>query len=96
MKVTMIGHLEKLSKTMEHYYDDIQAPTNKQNWIIAPFAVTNLPELPLRVAVKFTEVTAEPANQISFHSFKKITQKYQRIFSFGFQFIQLIRRGQYV
>ena len=56
---------------MELYYGDNQAPTNKQNWIINPFAVTNLPELPLCVAVKFTEVTAEPAKQISFKSFKK-------------------------
>ena len=37
---------------MEHFYDDIQAPTNKQDWIIDSFAVTNLPELPLRVARK--------------------------------------------
>ena len=56
---------------MKHYYGDIQAPTDKQNWIIDPFAVTNLPELPFRVAEEFTEMTAEPANQISFHSFKE-------------------------
>ena len=29
VKDTIIGHLEKLNKTMEHYYGDIQAPANK-------------------------------------------------------------------
>ena len=71
VKDTIIGHLDKLSKKMEHYYGDVLAPTNKHHWIIDPFAVTNLPELPLRVAEEFTEMTAEPANQISFNSFKE-------------------------
>ena len=79
---------------MERYYNDIQAPTNRENWIIDSFAVINLPELPLCVAKKFTEVTAEPANRISFNCVKKNTQKYQRTFSFGFQCIHLIRRDQ--
>ena len=74
---------------MEHYYHDIQAPTNKQNWIIDSFAVTNLPELPIRVAKKFTEVTAEPANRISFNCPKKNTQKYQRTFFLGFNALNL-------
>ena len=71
VKDTIIGHLEKLSKTMEHHYGNIQAPTNKHHWIIDTFAVANLPELPLRAAEKFTEMTAEPANGISFNSFKE-------------------------
>ena len=56
---------------MEHYYGDVLTPTNKHHWIINPFSVTNLPELSLRVAEEFTEMTAEPANQISFNSFKE-------------------------
>ena len=71
VKDTIIGHLEKLSNTMLHYYGGIQTPTNKQNWVINRFAVTNLPELPLRVAEEFTEMTAESANRISFNSFKE-------------------------
>ena len=33
--------------------------------------MTNLPELPLRVAEECTEMTAEPTNRISFNSFKE-------------------------
>ena len=56
---------------MEHYYGDVLAPSNKLDWIIDPFAVTNMLELPFRVAEEFTEMTAEPANRISFNSFKE-------------------------
>ena len=56
---------------MEHYYGDVLAPTNKLDWIIYPFAVTNLLLLSLRVAEEFTKMTAEPANRISFNSFKE-------------------------
>ena len=77
---------------MEHYYGNVLAPTIKQDWIIDLFAVTNLPELPLCVAEEFTEMTAEPASQISFNSFK---EKYQQILSFGFQCIQVIRLCRY-
>ena len=93
VKDTIIGHLEKLSKKMEHYNGDVLTPSNELDWIIDPFAVTNLPELPLHVVEEFTETTAEPTNRISFNFFKN-TQKYQRIFSFGFQCIQLIRLCQ--
>ena len=71
VKDSIIEYLDKLSNKMEHYYGDVLAPTNKHHWIIDPFAVTNLPELPLGVAEEFTEMTAEPANQISFNSFKE-------------------------
>ena len=71
VKDTIIGHLEKLSKKMEHYYGDVLTPSNELDWIIDPFAVTNLPELPLRVAEECTEMTAEPTNRISFNSFKE-------------------------
>ena len=54
---------------MEHCYGNVLAPTIEQNRIINLFAVTNLLELPLRVTKEFTEMTAEPASQISFNSF---------------------------
>ena len=71
VKDTIIEHLDKLSKKVEHYYGDDLAPTNKYQWITDLFAVTNLPELPFRVAEEFKEMTAKPANQISFNSFKE-------------------------
>ena len=46
-------------------------PTNKQNWIIDLFAVTNFPELPMLVAVELMDMTAEASNCLSFISFKK-------------------------
>ena len=58
---------------MEHYYGNILAPTIEQDRIINLFAVSNLPQLPLRVTKEFT---AEPASQISFNSFKEKIQKY--------------------
>ena len=36
-----------------------------------PFAVTNFPELPLRVAEELMDMTAEASNRLSFESFKK-------------------------
>ena len=56
---------------MEHYYGNVLAPTIKQSWIIDLLAVTNLLEIPLPVTEEFTEMTAEPASQISFNSFKE-------------------------
>ena len=46
-------------------------PTNKQDWMIDPFAVTNFPELPLRVAEKLMDMTTEASNRLSFESFRK-------------------------
>ena len=40
---------------MEYYYGDVLAPSDKLDWIIDPFAVTKLPELPLRIAEEFTK-----------------------------------------
>ena len=56
---------------MEHYYSNVVAPTTKQDWILDLFDVTNLVELPLRVTEEFMKMTAEPASQIPFSSFKE-------------------------
>ena len=46
-------------------------PTNKQDWMIDPFAVTNFPELPSRVAEELMDMSAEASNRLSFESCKK-------------------------
>ena len=92
VKDTTIEHLYKLSKKMEHYYGDVLASTSKHHWIIDPFAVTNLPELPLRVAEEFTEIRLNLRTKFLSIRLKKNTQKYRRIFSFGF----FIRLCQYI
>ena len=56
---------------MGHFCGSVLAPTIKQDWIIDLSDVTNLLELPLRVTEEFTEMIAEPANQISFNLFKE-------------------------
>ena len=45
------------------------SPTNENDWIIDPFAGTDLPQLLLLVAEKFMEITVEPTNLISMASF---------------------------
>ena len=69
--VHITGHLEQLTKNLEQYYDVTIMPTNKQDWMIDPFGVTNFPELPLRVAEGLIDMTAEASNRLSFESFKK-------------------------
>ena len=71
VKDAIIGHLEKPSKKWSIMMVMFYSPTIKPDWIIDLFAVTNLPELPLCVTEEFTEMTAEPASQISFNSFKE-------------------------
>ena len=39
--------LEQLTKKLKQHYDDAITPTNKQDWMIDPFTVTNFPELPI-------------------------------------------------
>ena len=64
-------HLEQLIKKLKHYYNDALTPTNKQDWMIDPFASSNFPDLPLQVEEELIEMTAEASNRISFESFKK-------------------------
>ena len=71
MKEIITGHLEQLTKNLEQYYDIAIMPTDKQDWMIDPFAVTNFPELPLRVAEELMDMTAEASNRLSFESWKK-------------------------
>ena len=42
MKEIIIGRLEQLTKNLEQYYDVAIMPTNKQDWMIDPFAVIDL------------------------------------------------------
>ena len=56
-------HLEQLIKKLKHYYNDALIPTNKQDWMIDPFASSNFPDLPLQVEEKLIEMTAEASNQ---------------------------------
>ena len=71
MKEIITGHLEQRTKNLEHYYDVAIMPTNKQDWMIDPFAVANFPELPLCVAEELMDLTSEASNRLSFESFKK-------------------------
>ena len=70
-KEIIAGHLEQLTKNLEQYYDVARMPTNKQNWMIDSFAVTNFPELLLSVAEELMDMTAEASNHLSFESFRK-------------------------
>ena len=71
MKEIVSGHLEQLTKNLEQYYDVAIMPTNKQDWMIDSFAVTNFPELLLSVAEELMDMTAEAPNRLSFESFRK-------------------------
>ena len=70
IKQTITGHLEQLSQKLADYYGDALLPTNENDWLIDPFAGTDLPQLPLLVAEKFMDITAETINRISFAPFK--------------------------
>ena len=67
----ILWHLEQLTKNLEQYYNVAVMPTNKQDWMIDPFAVSNFLEPPLRVAEELMDMTAEASNRLSFKSFKK-------------------------
>ena len=71
MQEIISEHLEQLTKKLKQHYDDAITPTNKQDWMIDPFTVTNFPELPIRVAKKLMEITAEASNHLSSKSSKK-------------------------
>ena len=70
-KEIIIGHFEQLTKNLEQYNNVAIMPTNKQDGMIDPFAVTKFSELPLRVAEELMVMTAEASNRLSFESFKK-------------------------
>nr|XP_039252508.1 zinc finger BED domain-containing protein 5-like [Styela clava] len=73
---------EQLAKRLEQYYDIAITPTNKQDWMINPFAITDYPELPLRVVENLMDMTAEPSNRLSFASFKETHSKLSANFYF--------------
>ena len=68
IKQAIIGHLEQPSQKFVHYYGDALSPTNENDWIIDPFAST---DLPLLIAEEFMKITAQPTNRISLASFKE-------------------------
>ena len=68
IKQTIIGHLEQLARKFVDYCGDALSPTNENDWIIDPFAGTELPQLPIHVAEEFIEITSKPTNHISLES----------------------------
>ena len=76
-------HLEQLIKKLKHYCNDALTPTNKQDWMIDPFASSNFPDLPRQVEEELIEITAEASNRISFESFKKKHPNLQANIYFG-------------
>ena len=71
IKHTIIGHLEMLAQKFEDYYSEVLTPSNKDDWILDPFAGTDLPHLPLHVTEEFMDMTTEVTNRISFASLKE-------------------------
>ena len=65
IKQTINGHLEQLVDC----YGDALSPTNEKDWIVDPFAGTDLPQIPLLVAEDFMEITEERTNRIFLASF---------------------------
>ena len=71
IKQTVIGHLKMLAQKFEDYYGEDLTPSNENDWILDPFAGTDLPHLPLYVTEKFMDMTTEATNLISFASLKE-------------------------
>ena len=74
---------------MEQYYGDVLAPTSKHHWIIDPFAVTNLPELPLCVAEEFTEIGLNLRTKFLSIRLKKTPKNISEYFLLGFSTFNL-------
>ena len=71
IKHTIIGHLEMLAQKFEDHYGKVLTPSHKDDWILDPFADTDLPHLPLHVAEEFMNMTTKVTNRISFASLKE-------------------------
>ena len=59
------------SQKFEDYYGEALTPSNENDWIVRPFAGTDLPHLPLHVTEEFMDMTIEATNRISFASLKE-------------------------
>ena len=75
IKHTIIGHLEMLAQKFEDHYGKVLTPSHKDDWILDPFAGTDLPHLPLHVAEEFMNMTTKVTNRISFCFFKRTIPK---------------------
>ena len=71
IKQTVIGHLKMLAQKFEDYYGENLTPSDENDWILDPFAGTDLPHLPLYVTENFMDMTIEATNRISFASLKE-------------------------
>ena len=60
-----------LVQKFEDYYGEALTPSDENDWILRPFAGTDLPHLPLHVTEEFMDMTIEPANRTSFASLKE-------------------------
>ena len=62
IKQTVIGHLEMLVQKFENYYGKALTPSDEDDWMLDPFAGTDLPHLPLHVTEEFMDMTTEATN----------------------------------
>ena len=58
-------------------------PSDRDDWILDPFASTDLPYLSLHITEEFMDMTTEVTNRISFAFLKNNTQKILFISTFG-------------
>ena len=71
IKQTVIGDLKTLAQKFENYYGEALTPSDENDWILHPFAGTDLPDLFLHVTEKFMDMTIEAKNCTSFASLKE-------------------------
>ena len=60
-----------LAQKFEDYYVEALTPSDVNDWILHPFAGTDLPHLPLHVTEEFIDMTIEATNRTSFASLKE-------------------------
>ena len=60
-----------LAQKFEDYYGEALTPSDENDWILNPFADTDLPHLPLHVTEEFMDMTTEATNHIFFASLKE-------------------------
>ena len=56
---TIVRHLEMLAQKFKDYYRKAITPSDENDWILDPFASTDLPHLPLHVIEEFMDMTTE-------------------------------------
>ena len=60
-----------LAQKFEDYYGEALTPSDENDWILDPFAGTDLPHLPLHVTEEFMDMTTVATNRISFACLKE-------------------------